>query len=198
MSVMFHCVFFMKFIGFFWPCLRIKSWIRYFRSGSPSHTQGVLHLPDASVPAKLAINFSADDYPYWVLKTDYVSFAVIFDCSESEEERWVIIYFYAFPFINQIWWLSSINYSYFAYFSSPDYNYGRSILQLTVFFSVQMTWILTREQNLTAAVITEVDAVLAKNKILQTSYKQLNPLCKWNLKNSLFIITIYIFNWHFL
>ena len=51
-------------------------------NGSLQQAVGDAHAPDPSVPAKLAVTFGAPiEAPYWVLSTDYSSYALVFSCT---------------------------------------------------------------------------------------------------------------------
>jgi len=51
-------------------------------NGSLQQAVGDAYAPDPSVPAKLAVTFGAPiEAPYWVLSTDYSSYALVFSCT---------------------------------------------------------------------------------------------------------------------
>ena len=179
MFFMVHCIFFKNF---FLPYFRIKSWVWFFRGTYKLLAQvQVGYMLDVSVPARLEFNRTSDtekDFSLWILGTDYDSFAVVHKCQRFKD-AWVIIHRYMIPFMNQFSWFSVINYPYFAYSSPLAYNYGHGILQLTVFSSDSVIFILTRKKNPDEEVIMKAVPVLDKNQIVKSSFSRPNCYLHW-------------------
>ena len=175
---MFHCVV-KKFFLLLWLYLRITSWVWFFRGENVSFTEGILRVPDISVPAKLKYrikNVPSDfivETDYLVLGTDYHSFAVVFTCAEYGTSLWV-----HYPSLCDVFlWFCAISFFYFAYFSLLTYSYTHGKLEKTTFSNYQRMWILTRQQKPAAAVIEKANAVLNDKKIIKSTSFHTSPVC---------------------
>lgn len=85
--------------------IHISECIKHLRTGVSSSIEGVGKPVVKIEEAKLIVTFPTlplpVDAPYWVLDTDYTSYAVVWSCSNFGVFRWVIL--------GKFWWLFSLS-----------------------------------------------------------------------------------------
>ena len=81
----------------------------FFRTGEYSFGEAVAYVPNIIVPAKLRIKHPYDprgiEGDYWILGTDYDSFAVVFACFNfGQAMKWVILYTIMRKLLLRLYW----------------------------------------------------------------------------------------------
>ncbi|KPJ05890.1 Apolipoprotein D, partial [Papilio xuthus] len=119
---------------------------------------GTATLATTDGSAKLLVNFPGTSAPadYWVLDTDYDSYALVYSCRNinAQEQREVVI-----PF-----WILSINYN--------DFALAYSCINDGSDFRKIFSWKLSRTKQLSAAANTAMNSVMANNVVLDNQYYQ--------------------------